>query len=196
MDESPTGCWTNHHSIIQFKNQWYLFYHHNDYSPKFDKARSIRVDSLFFNNDGSIQKVIPTLRGVGLTDAGKQIQMDRYSMLSDQGASIAFIDTTNRFEGWKTILNGTGAWVQYNNVEFGKKNFKRVVVRAGSEKGGIIEIHLNNPEGPVIAHMNITAGTEWQIVKAPISGIKQGVKNIVLLSIGNNPVEVDWIRFE
>jgi len=58
MDESPTGCWTNHHSIIEFNNQWYLFYHHNDFSPEFDKNRSIRVDSLFFNEDGTIQKVI------------------------------------------------------------------------------------------------------------------------------------------
>ena len=59
MDESPTGCWTNHQSIIEFNNQWYLFYHHNDLSPKFDKNRSIRVDSLFFNEDGTIRKVIP-----------------------------------------------------------------------------------------------------------------------------------------
>ena len=68
MDESP-DCWTNHQSIIQYKNQWYLFYHHNDYSPHFDKARSIRADSLFFNADGTIQKVIPTLRGIGVTKA-------------------------------------------------------------------------------------------------------------------------------
>ncbi|MDR0693830.1 MAG: family 43 glycosylhydrolase, partial [Prevotellaceae bacterium] len=40
MDESPTGCWTNHHSIIEYNGQWYLFYHHNDLSPKFDKNRS------------------------------------------------------------------------------------------------------------------------------------------------------------
>lgn len=38
MDESPTGCWTNHHSIIEFNRQWYLFYHHNDLSPQFDKT--------------------------------------------------------------------------------------------------------------------------------------------------------------
>ena len=44
MDESPTGCWTNHQSIVQFKDQWYLFYHHNDLSPGFDKARSVRID--------------------------------------------------------------------------------------------------------------------------------------------------------
>ena len=41
MDESPE-CWTNHQSIIEFKNQWYLFYHHNDLSPNFDKNRSCK----------------------------------------------------------------------------------------------------------------------------------------------------------
>lgn len=59
MDESPTDCWTNHHSLVEYKDQWYLFYHHNDYSPEFDKNRSARVDSLFFNPDGTIQKSNP-----------------------------------------------------------------------------------------------------------------------------------------
>ena len=71
MDEKP-GCWTNHQSIIEYKNQWYLFYHHNDLSPSFDKNRSVRIDSLFFNQDGTIKKVTPTLRGLGLTDAYNQ----------------------------------------------------------------------------------------------------------------------------
>lgn len=71
MDESPE-CWTNHQSVIEFKNQWYLFYHHNDLSPNFDKNRSARIDSLFFNAHGIIKKVIPTLRGVGVTDATKK----------------------------------------------------------------------------------------------------------------------------
>ena len=69
------GCWTNHHSIIQFKNQWYLFYHDKDYSPNFDKARSIRADSLFFNADGTIKKVIPTLRGIGVTEAAERYRL-------------------------------------------------------------------------------------------------------------------------
>ena len=30
MDESPVACWTNHHSIVEYCGQWYLFYHHND----------------------------------------------------------------------------------------------------------------------------------------------------------------------
>ena len=43
MAEHPNGCWTNHHSIINYKGQWYLFYHRNDYSPNDDKRRSVRT---------------------------------------------------------------------------------------------------------------------------------------------------------
>ena len=86
MDESPTGCWTNHQSVVNFRNQWYLFYHSNDLSPKFDKNRSVKIDSLFFNTDGTIRKVIPTFRGVGLTEASNQIQIDRFSRISEKGA--------------------------------------------------------------------------------------------------------------
>ena len=100
MDESPTGCWTNHHSIVQYNGQWYLLYHHNDLSPNFDKNRSIRMDSLFFNEDGTIQKVKPSLRGVGLSQANKRIQIDRYTEISDHVA-LEFIDSLATFKGWK-----------------------------------------------------------------------------------------------
>ena len=43
MDETPMGTWTNHHSLVQYNGQWYLFYHQSAYSPKFDKNRSIRA---------------------------------------------------------------------------------------------------------------------------------------------------------
>jgi beta-xylosidase len=70
---------TNHHSIVPYKDQWYLFYHNSDLffekHPEADKTlgwegvhpfrRSICVDSLFYNEDGTIQQVIPTTTGVG-----------------------------------------------------------------------------------------------------------------------------------
>ena len=69
---------TNHHSIVEYKGQWYLFYHNSDLyfrnHPGDDPdrgwegvhpfRRSICVDSLFYNEDGSIQQVIPTSGGV------------------------------------------------------------------------------------------------------------------------------------
>jgi hypothetical protein len=196
MDEAANGCWTNHHSFIQFKNQWYLFYHNNDLSPRFDKNRSVRIDSMFFNTDGTIRKVIPTLRGVGLTDASSPIQIDRYSSINDNGISVVFNDTLNTFGGWKTQFNAKDAWIQYNGVEFGKKKYKTVIVRAASTAGGNLQLRLNSINGAVIAKVNIPKGLDWQTVKVPVSKIKSGIQNLVVVSADNNAVEVDWISFE
>jgi hypothetical protein len=196
MDESPTGCWTNHHSIIQFKNQWYLFYHHNDYSPKFDKARSIRADSLFFNADGSIKKVVPTFRGIGLTSATSEIQIDRYNKVSDAGVAIAFIDTGNTFKGWKTIFDVAGAWVQYNSVDFGKKQLKKVILKGISSTAGTIQIRINDIDGPLLAEVPVLPGNDWQVIKKPLKHFEPGVHHLVVVSKDGSEIEIDWIRFE
>ena len=196
MDESPSGCWTNHHSIVQFKNQWYLFYHDKDYSPKFDKARSIRIDSLSFNTDGTIKKVIPTLRGVGVTAATKQIQIDRYTQLSEHGASIAFLDTLNTFKGWKTIFNGAGAWLQYNTVDFGKKPLKTVTVNALATDGAVLQLRANSINGPVIAEISITKSNAWNRTKATVVKSQTGIQNLFVVSKDGKQAEIDWISFE
>ncbi|MGD1045747.1 MAG: family 43 glycosylhydrolase [Bacteroidota bacterium] len=195
MDETP-DCWTNQQSIVEFKNQWYLFYHHNDLSPHFDKNRSIRADSLFFNEDGTIKKVIPTLRGVGLTDASKKIQIDRYSLKSDQGASIAFLDTLHTMEGWKTILDTANAWVQYNGVDFGTNKLGLVNVRALSRTGGTLQIRLDKVNGPIIAQVEIPKSNEWKIIKSPLSKFQPGINNLIVLLKDNNDVEIDWVSFQ
>lgn len=195
MDESPTGCWTNHHSFINLKDQWYLFYHHNDLSPSFDKNRSTRIDSMFFNTDGTIQKVIPTLRGVGLTKASDKIQIDRYSRISESGVTVSFIDTLNRFEGWKAILDSSNAWIQYNAVDFSKEKIKALVVKALAKNSGSLQLKLSNTKG-IVAKMNIPQSNEWQTIKIPVSKINPGVQNLVISSTNINPVEIDWISFE
>ena len=195
MDETH-DCWTNQQSIVEFKNQWYLFYHHNDLSPHFDKNRSVRVDSLFFNEDGTIQKVIPTLRGVGITDASREIQIDRYSLKSDRGVSIAFLDTLKTFEGWKTVFDSANAWIQYNGIDFGNKKFKIVKVRALSTTGGTIELRLDTFDGPTIARVEIAKNNEWNTIAAHLSELKPGVHNLVVSLIGNRHVELDWLTFE
>jgi len=196
MDESPTECWTNHHSIIEFKDQWYLFYHHNDYSPNFDKNRSIRVDSLFFDDDGTIQKVIPTLRGVGLTDALGKIQIDRYSKKSDEGATIAFLDTLDTFKGWETILHGDKAWVRYNSVDFGNTGVKSIKLKTLSDTGGIVEIRLKSVEGPVVSEVKIPAGKEWKTITLSLIYEITGVQDIIVSLKDDVRVEIDWLSFE
>lgn len=195
MDESPTGCWTNHHSIIQYKKQWYLFYHHNDYSPKFDKARSVRLDSLSFNADGTIQKVIPTLRGAGVTNARTEIQIDRYSKI-DERASIAFLDTADTFKGWKTQFREPGAWVQYNTVDFGSQPIKKVIFKMLAEQDGTIEIRTGSTTGPLLSTVIIRKTNQWMIVGSDDIKKTSGVQNLFMVLKEGKALEIDWIRFE
>ena len=195
MDESPTGCWTNHHSIIEFNNQYYLFYHGNDLSPQFDKNRSIRIDSLFINADGSIKKVHPTLRGVGLTKATQEIQIDRYSDKSDD-VTIAFLDTANKFEGWKARLNKQGSWIRYNAVDFEKNKLKAVEIQASSQEESTVEIRLDKIDGPVISSVKIGNNANWHLTKTNLSEVPFGKHDLYIILKGKKPVEIDWIKFE
>ncbi len=70
----PVNSGTNHHSIVRYGDDWFLFYHTADLSlynldvehhPELRRRtglrRSVCVDRLFYNPDGTIQKVIPTV---------------------------------------------------------------------------------------------------------------------------------------
>ena len=195
MDESPSGCWTNHQSIVEFNNQWYLFYHDKDLSPKFDKNRSVRVDSLFFNSDGTIRKVTPTLRGVGVTSASGQIEPDRYSHISPEGTTVVFLDTLNTFKGWKTVLDKKNAWIRYNAVDFGSKKLKHIQINAASLTGGKILLRLDEPDGAVLAEIKIPEGKDWSAVNARVSGFQKGIHDLIIVLDDDNAVEIDWIKF-
>jgi len=195
MDKNP-GCWTDHHSLVEYQGQWYLFYHYKDLSPHDDARRSARADYLTFNDDGTIQKVIPTLRGVGICDAKRKIQIDRYSAISQQGVAVSFLDPTNTFAGWKVALTEQDAFVQYDRVEFGQATLKSVKVRARSATGGAIEVRLDKHDGPVLAKVEVPMTADWQEVSANLTTVPSGLHNLVVALPEKNDVEVDWVSFE
>ncbi|MBR4303421.1 MAG: family 43 glycosylhydrolase [Bacteroidaceae bacterium] len=192
MEEHENGCWTNHHSIIEFKGQWYLFYHHNDYSPDFDKNRSMRVDSLFFNEDGTIALVKPTERGVGITNSKSEIHIDRYSELSASGDSIAYLDLGNYFKGWKTVFYEKGAWAQYNTVQFDKAP-KSVKVQIVPPSAGTLEILQDDK---VIATVNVPKDRQVITATAKVTGASKGLHHIKVRMASEGKVQVDWLTFE
>jgi hypothetical protein len=185
-----------HHSLLDWKGQWYLFYHDKDLSPSFDKNRSIRADKLFFNPDGTIQKVTPTLRGVGLVDAKSEIQIDRYSAKSPEHVAISFLDDSNPHAGWKTTLSGANSWVRFNEVDFGSGKEKSIRVRAKSDNGGTLDIRLDNQHGPVLARVKVGKSSDWRVASASAKKIPAGVHDLFVTQTGGGPVQIDWISFK
>lgn len=55
----PVLGWTTHHSIVQYKGKWYLFYHDSSLSGGQTHLRSIKMAELHHNGDGSIATIRP-----------------------------------------------------------------------------------------------------------------------------------------
>jgi hypothetical protein len=53
----PVLGWTNHHSIVEFKGKWYLFYHDAQRSGGQTHLRNIKVAELKYRADGSIETI-------------------------------------------------------------------------------------------------------------------------------------------
>ena len=53
---NPVDGWTTHHSIVNFNNKWWLFYHDTQLSGK-THLRNVKVTELHFNPDGTIQTI-------------------------------------------------------------------------------------------------------------------------------------------
>lgn len=55
---NPVQGWTTHHSIIEFKGKWYIFYHDTELSGK-THLRNVKVTELKRRPDGSIETIEP-----------------------------------------------------------------------------------------------------------------------------------------
>ena len=55
----PVVGWTTHHSICQFRDRWYLFYHDSLLSGGVTHLRSVKVTELHYDAQGRIQTIDP-----------------------------------------------------------------------------------------------------------------------------------------
>lgn len=65
LNEIAGNSNTNHQSIVEFKNQWYFIYHNGGINTDGSSySRSICIDKLHYNPDGTIKRIVMTSEGV------------------------------------------------------------------------------------------------------------------------------------
>jgi len=217
MAEHANGCWTNHHSIVNYKGQWYLFYHHNFFSPRDDKRRSVQIEKLYFNADGTIQEVKPTMRGVGINKATEKIQIDRYSEAAN-GVTTEHVDTTRAFSGDCATMPTKGSWIKYADVDFDcitdgylvisakASDDTEFCIREKSATGKVlarIKMTVRPPEppagaanNPMMARMRRDMRNQWLTQTATLEYTPKGVTDLVITNEGTGAVSVDWVQFK
>ena len=211
MQEHENGCWTNHHSIVNFKGQWYLFYHHNDFSPRDDKRRSVCIEKLFFNADGTIQEVKPTMRGVGINNATEKIEVDRYSTASSD-VTTQLIDTVNTFRSYEATLPAKGSWLKYDGIDFSSLADGYLIVNAKASDNTEFCIREKSAKGKVLARIKMTVKSEmtrpgmppfrrdqsnqWLMQTASLDYSPKGVADLVITNEGDGALSIDWVQFK
>ena len=211
MAEHDNGCWTNHHSIINYKGQWYLFYHRNWFSPRDDKRRSACIEKLFFNPDGTIQEVKPTMRGVGINAATEKIEIDRYSAASAD-VTTQLIDTVNTFRSYEATLPAKGSWLCYKDIDFSVLTDGYFVISAKAADNTAFYIREKSADGKILAKIEMTVKPEqapgmpamfrrdftnqWLTMTASLDYTPKGVSDLVITNEGDAAVSVDWIQFK
>ena len=211
MAEHANHCWTNHHSIVEYKGQWYLFYHHNAFSPRDDKRRSAQIEKLFFNADGTIREVKETMRGVGINQATEKIEIDRYSTASSD-VTTALIDTVNTFRSYQATLPKKGSWMLYKDVDFSGLTDSYLIVSALAPENTEFFVREKNAKGKVIAKIKMTVKSEitrpgmptpfrrdqsnqWLTLTVPLEYTPKGVTDLCVTCEGD-AVSIDWLQFK
>ena len=142
----------------------------------------------------------PTFRGVGVSKATREIQIDRYSSIGPENVKIDFLNSDRTFDGWKAIFWNTTEYRQpiyltYDRVDFGDAPLKSVTLRCHSTAGGVIDIRADGANGTFLAGATVPGKPDWTEVVCPLQGSVQGIHDLYISMRSGNHIEVDWVRF-
>lgn len=227
MSNSPTGPWEykgnimdgdkrsngNHPGIIDYKGNSYVFGFNyailKQTMAKHYERRSICLETLIYNADGTIQK-LPFWTNSGVKQLGslnpyKRVEAE--TMAWSEGVKTEFATEWERNVSWdkgKKIADRLfvtsihhGDYIMVKGVDF-SKGASSVDVNVSSLFGGKIEIRTDKKDGPLIGTVNINTSAEgdlWKTISTPVKNIK-GIHDVYFVFRGEKDLfNFDWWMF-
>ena len=197
----------NHHGIAEFKGHSYVVYHdrriakgHNGLevipaddgkpNPNEGYHRSVSVDEMFYNADGTIKQVVCTNEGP------EQIEnFDPYdvypALTSSKQKGIR--SRSNFVQGKKAEhvllpLSSKESWIRVSGVDFGTAATGFVVEAASAADNNKIEIRTGSATGTLAGTCtlkNTGSKTSYAETKCDVEGLKGIVKQLFLVFKGD-----------
>lgn len=196
MPLTDTGSFTNHAGLVDFKGHSYFFYHTGKLPGGGGFGRSVAVEEFKYNADGTIPSIPMTTTGasaIGTLNPYRKVEAE----------------TINFSVGIHSQPNGTGNvylsdihngdWLRVRAVDFSGRTPKTIQASVASAlRGGRIEVRLDEPEGPLVATIDVTNTGGWEkfkTVSAQLNMAPAGVHDVYFMFKGRKGPELmsfDW----
>jgi len=224
MANSPIGPWEykgmimegdprssgNHPGVIDYKGKSYVFGFNyailKQTMSKHYERRSICLENLIYNADGTIQKLpfwSKNVMQLGVLNPYQRTEAE--TMAFSEGLKTDMVTEwersgrNNKKIGDKIFITSihNGDYIKVQGVDF-SKGVTSVDASVASLSGGKIEIRTDKIDGPIMATINVTTsgeGDSWKTITTPVKNIK-GVHDLFFVFKGDKDLfNFDWWKF-
>jgi len=169
----------NHHSIACLNGAYYLFYHNRPVEKAMGitgNYRSPQINAISLTEDGLLQQVKGTMRGVEQLKTVNPFEEIKAVTLSHQGGVTVKGSGENAF-----ARASSGSWTRVTGVDFGS-DVSSLTIRARSAEGCQVYVTLGSLESSIAARFTLPASKEEAAYTVPFSA--SGVQNVYFIFDG------------
>ncbi|WP_228275721.1 glycoside hydrolase family 43 protein [Gracilibacillus oryzae] len=195
----------NHHSIFQFHENWYIAYHAQTLSKEMGIPkgyRSTHLNKVFFNEDGSIQEIKADMEGVEpVKMLNPFIRIEAETIAWNAGIQVETV-VNDGFENTMSsdlaITNiDDGDWHAVSEVDFKRGATQFIASVSSLTDGGVIDIHLDTPDGKLIGTLEVPATggwNQWEEISTEVIEVT-GIHDLYFIYRGKNPQELFRLNY-
>jgi len=194
------GVFTNHPGVCDFRGKTYFFYHNGNLPGGSGFTRSICVEELKFNPDGSIPQLKMTKEGIekGLTTLNPYIKNEAETIAWSEGVK----SMQNKQVGVFITAEKDGSYTKVKGVDFRNKGATKFFARVGTTHNDRVtmEVRLGGIDGELVCTVRVprTGGNDrWEIVSADVANVT-GIHDVYFVFKGRAQTDLmffDYWRF-
>lgn len=209
MSDSPTGPWvfkgdllkgntyTIHSGVCDYKGHSYLFYHTQDLPGGSLFHRSVAVEELTYNEDGTINPLEMSKTGpepIANLNPYVWTEAENYAWgnkVEEEGDATRGINLCSLKKG---------SYVKVRNVDFGEDGAASFKANMASMGKGKVEVRLDSTTGTVAGTLNVESTGEantYKVFSTTVTGMT-GVHDLYLMfepEDNKSPLKMDNWRF-
>lgn len=190
------GSFTNHPGVIDFKGKTYFFYHNGALPGGSGFNRSVSVEELSFNPDGTVKQLNMTV-GIkkGLAIVNPYVKSEAETMAWSKDVKAMQNDQVGVF----ITAMKNDAFTKVRDVDFRKEGASKFTARVGTTHNSAVsmEIRLDGPDGELIGSIKVpmTGGNDrWQVVTTEVKKVT-GIHDVYFVFKGKATAKIMFFDY-